>query len=72
MIENKNENYRVRKCVIYYHLEDDTIYVGEPKIENSGIPQGVFLKRHKAPRANGEGTYHWTDFNIGINIDIYS
>jgi len=35
--------------VIYYHLDDDTIYIGEPKIENSGIPQGVFLKRHKVP-----------------------
>jgi EF-hand domain-containing protein 1 len=53
-------------------LEDDSIYIGEPKIENCGIPQGVFLKRHKIPRANGEGTYHWTDFNLGINIDIYS
>ncbi len=58
--------------MIYYHLEDDTIYIGEPKIENSGIPQGVFLKRHKVPRASGEGTYHWTDLNVSIEVDIYA
>jgi len=24
------------------------------------------------PRANGEGTYHWTDLNVGIEVDIYA
>jgi len=38
VVENPNENYRVRKCVIYYYLNDGTIFITEPKIENSGIP----------------------------------
>jgi hypothetical protein len=38
VVEDPNENYRVRKCMIYYYLEDDTMHIMEPKIENSGIP----------------------------------
>ena len=45
--ESYQENYRIRKCIIYYYLEDDSIHVAEPKQENSGIPQGVFLKRQQ-------------------------
>ena len=50
--ESPVENYRVRKVEIHYYLDDDTIYITEAKIENSGIPQGVFLKRHKAPKGD--------------------
>ena len=37
--ESRLENYRIRKCVLYYYLEDDSMHVSEPKVENSGIPQ---------------------------------
>lgn len=30
------------RCKIYFYLEDDSIQVIEPKVENSGIPQGKF------------------------------
>lgn len=49
VIENPTENYRIRKCTIYFYLSDDTIHVNEPRIENSGLPQGVFIKRQKVP-----------------------
>ncbi len=39
--ERREEQYRVRKSVILFYLEDDTIQVNEPKLENSGIPQGM-------------------------------
>ena len=29
------------RCKIYFYLEDDSIQVIEPKVENSGIPQGM-------------------------------
>ncbi len=38
--ESRVEQYRVRSSVILFYLEDDTIQVNEPKIENSGMPQG--------------------------------
>ena len=71
--ESRLENYRIRKVVVYYYLSDDTIYVVEPKIENSGIPQGVFLKRQKIAKEIEELTnnYTWQDFKLGENIKFY-
>ena len=45
VVENPIENYRIRKCQIYYYLSDGTMYINELKNENSGLPQGVFCKR---------------------------
>lgn len=45
VVEMPNENFRIRRCLIYYYLTDNTIHVNEPKIENSGIPQGIFIRR---------------------------
>ena len=38
VVEDPSENYRVRKCLIYFYLSDGTIFVTEPKVENCGIP----------------------------------
>lgn len=53
-------------------MDDDTLHIIEKRIENSGIPQGVFLKRHKVPKP-GSATdhYSWSDLNLGTNIDVY-
>jgi len=73
VVESPNENYRVRKCTIFYYLDDDTLHILEDKVENSGIPQGVFLKRHKVLIPGLEPkTYTWRDLNVGINLNIYS
>lgn len=46
-VENsQTEKIRYRKCVIYFFLEDGSIKITEPRVENSGMPQGAFLKRH--------------------------
>ena len=55
--ESAVENYRVRKVDFHYYLDDDTLYITEGKIENSGIPQGVFLKRHKVPKGSSGEFY---------------
>lgn len=34
---------------LYYYLEDDSIHVSEPRVANSGIPQGLLVKRHRIP-----------------------
>jgi len=70
-VESPNENFRLRKCTIYYYLEDDTIHILEAKIANSGIPQGIFLKRHLVPKANSIDTYSWKDLAVGIDIEFY-
>ena len=69
--ERREESWRIRKCVIYYYLEDDTIHISEPRIDNSGIPQGVFLKRMKAPKEDGSYV-KFKDLNVGEKILLYT
>ena len=45
VVESRLENYRIRKVTVFYYLEDKSIMLTEPKIENSGTPMGAFLKR---------------------------
>ena len=59
VVENPSENFRVRKCTVYYYLDDDTLHINEKKIENSGLTQGVFLKRHQVPKPCGSGNYSY-------------
>uniref|UniRef100_A0A7S4LEL9 EF-hand domain-containing family member C2 n=1 Tax=Eutreptiella gymnastica TaxID=73025 RepID=A0A7S4LEL9_9EUGL len=71
--ESREENARVRRCNLYYYLEDDTIQVTEPKQDNSGVPQGNLVKRHKVPKIHGaEEHYTVDDLNVGADIVIYS
>ena len=73
VVESRLENYRIRKVKIYYYLSDETIYITEPKVENSGVPQGVFLKRHKVPKVTGELSEHytWRDLDLSMNFKAY-
>jgi len=72
VVENPNENFRARKCKINYFLDDDSVSIFEPKIENSGIPQGGFLKRHKLPHPNDPTKFYtWRDLNVGFNFNVY-
>jgi hypothetical protein len=71
VVENPSENYRLRKCTLYYYLEDDTLHILEARIPNSGIPQGIFLKRHLAPKPNSIDSYTWKDLSVGMDIDFY-
>ncbi|XP_040283134.1 EF-hand domain-containing protein 1 [Bufo bufo] len=68
---SQDEHYRVRRVSVYYYLEDDTISVVEPPVENSGIPQGTFIKRQRHPKNDNGDHYHWKDLNVGVNITLY-
>ena len=39
------ERFRVRKCVLSYYLEDDSISIVEPRELNSGLMQGPIVSR---------------------------
>mmetsp|Transcript_41687 Transcript_41687/g.124527 ORF Transcript_41687/g.124527 Transcript_41687/m.124527 type:complete len:633 (+) Transcript_41687:1-1899(+) len=71
--ECPKENFRVRKCVVYYHLEDGTMMITEPKEENSGMLQGTLVKRHRLPRPqeSGGGFFTHEDLKCGSSIDVY-
>lgn len=61
----------VRHVQIFYYLEDDTISVIEPIVENSGLLQGKFLKRQRVPKNTAGEFYQATDFNVGVTVTFY-
>ncbi|XP_067373326.1 EF-hand domain-containing family member C2 isoform X2 [Channa argus] len=72
--EARDETYRIRKCHIYFYLEDDTIQVVEPEYKNSGIPQGTFIHRHRIPLPppNDDQFYNVFHFNLNQQMVLYS
>lgn len=62
------------RCKIYFYLEDDSIQVIEPKVENSGIPQGTLIRRHRIPLpAPGDEEFYTVEhFNVGKEMNFYS
>ncbi|XP_013383143.1 EF-hand domain-containing protein 1-like [Lingula anatina] len=69
--ESPGEYFRVRPVNIYYYLEDDSISVVEPHVENSGMPQGKLIKRQRLPKNDQGDNWHWKDINLGQNITFY-
>jgi len=71
--ESPDENFRVHNITMMYYLEDDTLHLIENRQENAGLPQGVFLKRHKVPKdGKSAECYHWSDLQLPMNIELYS
>jgi hypothetical protein len=77
VVESNLENYRIRKVlfcgiqlIIYFYLEDNSISMSEEKQENSGIPQGIFLKREKTVNKNGK-FFVPQDFRVGDVVEIH-
>lgn len=69
--ERAEENSRYRHCVIMYYMEDGTVRISEPKVENSGLPQGAFLKRQRVERSDGSGFLGPGDFRPSEDLTIY-
>ncbi|XP_038134591.1 EF-hand domain-containing protein 1 [Cyprinodon tularosa] len=69
--QSPEEDYRVRPVVIYYYLEDDSMCIMEPVVENSGMQQGKRLKRQRVPKNEHGEHYLWKDFNLGIDLEMY-
>jgi len=69
--ESPEEFFRVRPVEIFYYLEDDSISVIEPHVENCGMPQGKLIKRQRLPKNDAGDNWHWKDINLGMNITFY-
>ncbi|KAG5186943.1 ef-hand domain-containing protein [Tribonema minus] len=65
--------FRVRVFAVNYHLSDETMAIEEPRVQNSGLTQGKFMKRTKVerPRGVGGGVYQPADFCVGEEIWVY-
>lgn len=77
IVESDIETVRVRKCCIYFHTEDNTILVREAAAQNSGMAQGVLIKRHCIPVDPSElagaapRMLAIEDLNIGREVTLY-
>ncbi|CAF1268119.1 unnamed protein product [Adineta steineri] len=71
--ERPQEQYRIRKCRVYFYPEDDTVQVVEQRQNNVGYPQGTILKRHRIPLAapNDDRFYTYDQFNVGSEVSFY-
>lgn len=69
--ERPDENARYRHVSIMFHMEDGTMSMHEPKVENSGLAQGPFLKRQKVMRQDGMAYLGPDDLKVGQEITIY-
>eukprot|EP01107_Rhizomastix_libera_P007530 TRINITY_DN2246_c0_g1_i1.p1 TRINITY_DN2246_c0_g1~~TRINITY_DN2246_c0_g1_i1.p1 ORF type:complete len:617 (+),score=136.01 TRINITY_DN2246_c0_g1_i1:18-1868(+) len=73
VVESQKESYRVRKVALNFFLEDDTMSVTEPKIQNSGLGQGTMVRRHRIPKESDNTLFYTVaDLNVGIDITIYA
>lgn len=71
--ERRDEQSRVRRCKIYFYLEDDTMQIVEPVVPDSGLPQGTLVRRHRIPKPapHDDQFYIVDDFNVGNELTIY-
>ena len=60
-----------RVCKLYFHLEDDSLSIVEPSLQNSGMTQGRVVRRHQIPFKQLEGN-EGIERNKCENVDIFS
>jgi len=66
-----NETERVRPMALYYYLEDDSAYIMEPRVENSGLVQGKLVKRQRLPKNERGEPYHWKELNLARDLTVF-
>jgi len=64
------ERWRARVVRLDYFVEDGTLRVFEPREDNSGLIQGVILKRHKAKTDQGENVTEAL-LQVGASISLF-
>ncbi|CAH1175792.1 unnamed protein product [Phaedon cochleariae] len=71
--EFKGSPFQIRKVKIYLFLEDGTIQVIEPRVENSGVAQGTLIARQRIrfPPPMDANFYDIIDFNVGREVELY-
>lgn len=64
-------DYRYRVFKVSIHMNDNEITISEQKTNNSGLPQGAFLKKQKIPNGKG-GNLMPEDLVVGKTISVYA
>jgi len=79
--QSATETQRIQLCEIFFYVEDGTLEIIRTKQENSGMPQGVFLRRSRVEKKKHDSDSHnptlptyfeIDDFKMGNQVEIYS
>ncbi|RKO96464.1 hypothetical protein CAUPRSCDRAFT_3196, partial [Caulochytrium protostelioides] len=65
------EPFHLRVVKVLYYVEDDTMAIVEPAVENSGILQGVLIARSRLPKSSN-AFYTAQDLGVGKSITVYA
>jgi len=66
----EKDEVRIRKCSIYYFLENGTMCIVEKPQLNSGIPQGTLVRRSICHKTDGTA-FSPEDLRLGDDIIVY-
>lgn len=69
-LHTRLEEYRIRKCNIYFYPESGALMIVEKTQQNSGMAQGTILKRTVANKEDGS-PFIDDDFRIGSAVNIF-
>ncbi len=67
--DSEGEGFDIRKFVISYYMQDKSVEIIEIRTQNSGTPQGCFMKRTKLLKSTGE-CYMPGDFAVGKRMRV--
>ncbi|XP_063973466.1 EF-hand domain-containing family member C2-like [Diachasmimorpha longicaudata] len=72
-VQERLESYQIRLVTISFFLEDGTLKIVEPAISNSGLEQGVLVRRQRIPLPDPAPYrfYDILDLNIGKEPEIF-
>lgn len=65
------ESERVRRLVIQYFLEDNSVKISEARQRNSGIHQGKFLLRQKVRNPDTGEAFQPLDLQVGSTVNVF-
>ncbi|GMH95523.1 hypothetical protein TrST_g9293 [Triparma strigata] len=71
VLDSETEAFRVRKVNILFYLSDGTMEVTEPRVQNSGLACGTFLKRAHIPNPKTGEAFNMDDLRVGDNVEIF-
>lgn len=72
VLQSAIEEKRIHTCEVYFYVEDGTMEIIQTKQENSGIVQGLFLRRSKIAKPGSSRYYEIEDLKIGSQVVMYS
>ncbi|XP_046604333.1 EF-hand domain-containing family member C2-like [Neodiprion virginianus] len=73
-VQERWQSFQIRVVIISFFLEDGTIKISEPAVDNSGLEQGVLVRRQRIPMPDPVRYryYDIIDLNIGKEPEFFS